>query len=486
MVMDDQQLIYSSPDRVLATMEQLKSLGVDQVKVSVVWSLVVPQPDSRKVPSFDATDPGAYPPGAWQRWDLLVDIARRLGIGVYFQITPPAPAWAVATTRPKQGYSWSQKPSASLFGQFVHAVAQRYSGSYVPAGADAPLPRVSEWGIWNEPNEGAWLNPQWKKVKRHKGHVDTAPAMYRALVDSGYAALAATGHAHDAVLVGEAASHGWIYPVPFTQELYCVDSHNRPLKGRSATLIGCPRSGNAPAFAAKHPGLFAEVAYHPYSFDTPPDRRFADHNVITLANLGVFESTLTKIWTVYGHKPHGGVPLYLTEWGYKSNPPNPFVKTSLAEQARWLNEGEYITWKNPNVRALDQFELIDSAPAAGTKPGSRAYWGTFQSGLEYLDGKPKPSYDAFRLPIWLPGRNHRHATVWGQLRPADHSNPQVATLQFEGGGSTTWTNVRQIQTASREGYLLAHVALPAAGNVRLAWTDPSSGTTYHSRAATVS
>jgi hypothetical protein len=68
--------------------------------------------------------------------------------------------------------------------------------------------------------------------------------MYRKLVDAGYHALRVTGHAHDAILVGEIASHGWIYPVPFVQALYCVDSHT----GRSEAAA--PACSDVPAQAA--------------------------------------------------------------------------------------------------------------------------------------------------------------------------------------------------------------------------------------------
>ena len=95
-------------------------------------------------------------------------------------------------------------------------MARRYTGSYVPQAGATPLPRVNYWGIWNEPNEGAWLNPQWRTVG-HGGRVLIAPLLYRQLVDAAYGALRATGHAHDTILIGETASRGWIYPIQFVR-----------------------------------------------------------------------------------------------------------------------------------------------------------------------------------------------------------------------------------------------------------------------------
>lgn len=51
--------------------------------------------------------------------------------------------------------------------------------------------------------------------------------------------------------------------------------------------------------------------------------------------------------------------MYLTEWGYKTNPPNPYTRTSPAQQAALINQGEYLTWREPYVRGLTQFLLVD-------------------------------------------------------------------------------------------------------------------------------
>ena len=49
-----------------------------------------------------------------------------------------------------------------------------------------------------------------------------------------------------------------------------------------------------------------------------------------------------------------------------------------------------------------------------------------------------------------------------------------------------WTNVEPLQTSNSEGFLLNHLSVPGAGNVRLAWTDPATGAVYYSRTAAVS
>jgi hypothetical protein len=120
MLMDDDQLIYSSPQHMVQTLQTLSSLGVNVVKVSMVWQLVGPNAYSTRRPHFDATNPAAYPPGAWSRWDTLVETAHQLGMHVYFLIIGPAPAWAVPkANRTNQGPFLGWMPSTSEYQQFV-------------------------------------------------------------------------------------------------------------------------------------------------------------------------------------------------------------------------------------------------------------------------------------------------------------------------------------------------------------------------------
>ncbi len=206
---DDQYLIYVSTPTVAATLTTLKSLGANEIRATLLWSAVAPAAGSTVRPQFDATNPAAYPPAAWAPYDRLVELALARGIGVGFNLTPPGPLWATARGAPEATLANHYRPSATAFGEFVQAVATRYSGTYIPAGrsgADAaPLPRVSRWSIWNEPNQPGWLAPQWGTVAGTR--VMQSPALYRAYVDAAFTALARAGHppASDTILIGELA-----------------------------------------------------------------------------------------------------------------------------------------------------------------------------------------------------------------------------------------------------------------------------------------
>ena len=157
---------------------------------------------------------------------------------------------------------------------------------------------------------------------------------------------------------------------------------------------------------------------------------------------------------------------------------------SQAQQAEYINEGEYMAWLNPRVPAFSQFLLVDNAPNTQYKKGTRAYWSTFQSGLlTYPFNQPKPAYYAFELPIWLPNPKHgSNVFVWGQIRP---SAQRKAVLQFKARGSGSWANVATVTGSAPDGFFTTHVQLPSAGGLRISWSGPGS-VTYESRIATVS
>ncbi len=520
MLFDDDQLIYSSTKHMVQTLQTFHALGVDVVKVSVVWQLIAPNANSSQRPNFDATNPAAYPQGAWSRWDTLVETAQQLGMRVYFLVIGPAPVWAVSPgNRTTQGPVLGWMPNPTDYRNFVEAVGRRYSGAYVdppqatqgtalpgvggitvpsttipgasvtsasPASTPAtPIPRVNYWGIWNEPNERSWLVPWYRQAGRRR--LLLQPQEYRALVDAAWSGLQASSHSSDTIMIGETANRGIMSPVPFMRGLYCVGSNLRPLSGSAASSLGCPTSGSASQFVAQHPGLFnTSYAHHPYGFEAPPNRRDPEAGYVTLYNLPSFERTLNRIFGAYGQHPSGGVPLYLTEWGFKTNPPNPFVTTTPADQAAWIDEGEYMTWQMPYVHGLAQFLLVDSPPRPNARKGSALYWSSFQTGLEYINGKRKPSFGAYQIPIWLPVQSHgSRVTVWGQLRPAAHNTTQYGVIEFQPKGSSSWKELTEIQTNNPEGFIYNHVSVPSAGAVRLGWLDPT-GSVYYSRTVPVS
>lgn len=502
---DDNRLVYDTYDNVSATMDQLVSLGVDRLRISVFWRVVAPDPLSREKPAFDAADPAAYPPGSWDRYDAIVRLAALKGLTVNFNPTSPAPLWA--TGRPqREDIANTYEPNAGEFGLFLRAVGTRYSGTYADPTrpGEGSIPRVDYWTIWNEPNQAGWLTPQWLPDSRDpSGQVETSPRLYRGLVDTAYDALLATGHGDDIILVGETAPKGLnvtgitrsIKPGRFIRRLYCLDDALAPLQGTAAEIRGCPPGPNArEEFVRAHPGLFraSGYAHHPYELTFAPTRRPTDPDFLTIANLDALKRLLGGVFAAYAQPVPGGgrdVPLYLTEFGYQTSPPDP-VGVSLANQSRYLNEAEYLAARDPAVRTLAQFLLVDDKPLPGIPRNTAAAWGgTFQSGLMSLEGGRKPAYTSYRLPIHLPKRTiprGRALRVWGLVRPAPTGMPTMVDVEVRTTRrGSQWRRKKRLTVARLRHYLDTRVKVRTSGAARLVWRSPSGETVVSRHASFV-
>jgi hypothetical protein len=507
--MDDAELVYGTDPEVQATMGILRSIGADRVRVSVFWRLVAPRPDDTARPSFDATDPSAYPPGAWDRFDRIVLAARRYGLSLHFTITGPGPIWA--SSDPSRGdRAW--EPSPVDFRAFVTAVGRRYSGSWddeqpqpTPEPGGPPilppppppdpgpavtLPRVSFWSAWNEPNQPGWLRPQ------TAGGVPASPRLYRKLQDAAWAGLRASGHGRDTYVLAETAPRGSsrtravspMRPLLFIRELYCLDRRLRPYRGSRAAVRDCPTdAAGRRRFVADHPGLFQATgwAHHPYALEVAPRVRDRHPEQVTISTLSRLTRTLDRVFRRY--RVRRRLPIWLTEYGYQTNPPDPVVGVSWNRQAAYLNQAEAIAYRNRRVRSLTQFLLVDDGPNRRHAPSDVRYWGsTFQSGLVTTGGRRKPAFTAWQRTIDVSqarARRGRRLRVIGQLRPAAPRARLRAFLEFRRKGSRRWRRVRTLRTRSLRNFVSARVRARASGHWRLSW--PTRAGTVRSRSASV-
>jgi len=507
MFQDDQFLLYEPTPVVARTLEELQALGVEQIRVTVLWRVAAPAPDSPARPTgFLATDPAAYPDTAFAVFDRVLALARARGITVDFDVSAAGPLWAMKGRSPQPHYTNVYEPSATEFEQFVTALGRRYSGKYVPPAAQqrtlsrigspvsGPLPRAGYWSIWNEPNQPGWLSPQWTEAG--SGRVMVSPVLYRQYVDAAWRAFTKTGHtpSKDKILIGELAPEGGgpvspeqpIPPMDFLRALYCVDASNHPLHGSRARTLGCPDSADPQSFARAHPGLFDATGFghHPYSFFLAPNVSYPEPDFVPLVDLSRLERGLDAIFHAYGVGRQ--IPIYLTEYGYETNPPNPFRGVSLQKQALYIDEAQYLAWQDPRVQTMTQFLLVDSLPDPKFPPGSIGYWSTFQTGLEFANGTRKPSFAAYRLPIWVPAptsASGKPVLVWGMLRPAAPNSSQRAEIQWRSPAGA-YRTVATVTVNDSNNVFTHQLKLPGSGFVRFAWRAPS-GQLLHSRAARV-
>jgi hypothetical protein len=492
-IIQDPTRLYSDP---VGTMNTFRALGVGMVRIIVVWAQIAPGSQSHKAPrGFVAADPAAYPSGNWVPYDEMIEAAHADGIRVDLTLSGGAPRWAEGQGVPPAAVDnpyWAWRPSAQAFGQFARAAAKRYSGTYVPPGQTTPLPRVSFWGIWNEPNFGEDLGPQ----AVNGSTVSVAPGMYRALASQMWNALQATGHGHDTIIIGELAPRGLsalgsrqrpqglpgdfgqTKPLQFLRTLYCVDSSYRELRGRVAGAVGCPSTpAGSRRFRQQNPALFKASGFadHPYPDNEPPTTESStDPDIAPFPRLPNLERALDRAQRIYGSSKRFSI--YNTEYGYITHPPNHDDDVSPTTAAYYINWAEYLSWRQPRVASTMQYLLYD--PTFGRKiPGD----GGFSSGLLTSAGKPKPAYAAYRLPLFLPvtaARRGRALEVWGCVRPAryaitDAGEPQTAQIQFAPGRSTRFTTLRTVTIGNPNNCYFDHrMKFPGTGTVRLAYTYP--------------
>jgi hypothetical protein len=457
-------LEFAPRDNPLTDLKTMRYLGADIVRVNVVWADVAP------TSAATASNPTAY---SWGWVDNIIKAAHSLGISVDLMLAGPAPTWASAPGAPasaasqcvNKGTTTCWEPSAAAYGQFVKL-------------AGAHFRSVHFWEVWNEPNWGPELSPQYLNSS-----VPVSAKYYRGLLDAGWHSLSSTGHGHDTISIGNLSQDpggtpefGTTAPLTLLKTVYCLSNSYKPLKGSAARQAGC--SGSKSAFKSANPGLFSAtgVGIHPYPYGNPPTKTlFPNPNGAEFAEIPQFLKGLDKLQKAYGSHKH--MVIYNTEFGYRTRPNDQasyFADPTTA--AALMNQSEYMSWKNPRVTTYAQYELVDN--------------GWFPTGLFFAPNTvacpgqfycPKPSFYAYRLPVWVPvTRTKRgHALeVWGGVRAAryarmDTGKKQKVQIQFAPKGSTSFRTVKTVTIGNAYGYFDTRVTFPGSGSVRLTWTYPA-------------
>ena len=484
MMMDDDNLVYRSPKTTDRTLDKMRGLGVDYVRVTVLWKVVGERARNtkrkdKKFRRLGAENPKAYPKANWDRYDHLVRAAAARGIGVYFNLTGPGPAWCCPT--PPKGEEINAEtwmPNPREFKNFVKAVGTRFSGRYRDENTRGrpKLPRVSFWSLWNEPNQGGWLTPQFWKGRAY------SPMLFRDLYIKGREGLVATGHGDDIILLGETAPTGKnenrsrapMYPTTFIRTLFCVDGNGN----RKSGGLGCD------SFTSNGPLLASAYAHHPYTKDRAPTAPDASPDAITMANLGVLTTLLDTIAEKTG-RIQAEIPIALTEFGYETQPPDPYNGVTPAEQADYNVLGDLLAWINPRVISQTQFLLRDVKPIATESKTSRRRWFTYQSGLYFDNGRAKPAAAAYAFPFLTSKGANGTTLIWGQARFRPNTARDFIFIQHKPTGSKTWSNVGDPLVTQARNFFTGSITAPGPGLLRALWLDFNGSSRATSRTQSV-
>jgi hypothetical protein len=277
----------------------------------------------------------------WSRFDAVLEELRAARIEAVLTIAG-APRWANGG----RATNWAPTVRGS-FGSFAYAAATRYSW-------------VKRWLIWNEPNQRRWLLP-------------TSASVYvRSLLNPAYAAIhsATPGAIVAGGVTAPRGGRGGVSPVAFI----------RGMRAAGARLD--------------------VYAHHPYPLrpDETPWAGGCDHcDTITMATI---ERLVREVTQAFGDKR-----IWLTEYAYQTNPPDPFLGVSPSRQARYLSEGAARAYLAPRVDMLIHY-LVQDEP-------DPARW---QSGLLTTSGQAKPALQSFTLPFAQLARRGAQVSLWGQVR----------------------------------------------------------------------
>jgi len=392
--------------------------GAGIVRLCVEWPAIAPSKPA------DPTNPGSVTYDFSSVDGAITDAAAH-GLKVLLSINH-APAWAEGPGRPSSAAPGTWQPNVADLADFAQAVATRYSGSFMG------LPAAQAIEVWDEPNSGDWLTPQFT------GKTFTGAAHYRDMLNAAYKSIKSVNPKVDVVVGGTdpygdnpggpyPASGARSRPVQFWQQVLCVKptktkkkKGKKPAPTKYVRTAGCNGTVNFDVFA-HHPidntgGGPLKSGPNRYDASTP--------------DLGRVVSVLRgaeKAGTVARTKH----PVWVTEFWWDSKPPNK-VGAPLATQARWIQQSMYLFWKAGASVAIN-FQ-IDDAPDRPTVHAG------FQSGVYFEDGRPKPSLTAFHFPFLTNRTTPSKLEAWGK-------SPEAGKLLIQRQQGSRWLTVKKLQVS---------------------------------------
>lgn len=424
---DDGRVLYSGDGPRDAALSEIAAGGADVVKLHVIWADVAPGAATRPE-GFRGHLLSSYSEAAFARYDEAIRAARARGLQVLLAPTTPAPGWA---TRQRGDDRGVYRPNPREFGRFVRALATRYDGRH-------GQPEVTMWTIGNEPNHPDFLQPLGSRRGYHIG-----PHIYREMVRHAVAGIRLAGHRSDTVLFGETLPIGkrrlgprnTISPVTFIREFFCLDRRWRRYRGSAARRRDCDGFRRITGVTG--------YAHHPYTRPGGPGTRETSSEDAQIQSIGRITRALDRAVArrrLSGRK----MRVYITEFGFQSDPPDRFW-TPLRRIPAFLNQSEWLAYRNRRVASWSQYALTDDVPLAG-----------FQSGLRFSDGSEKPGvYDAYRRPFYVRGRSSRSIEAWGAVRNGERGDT-VEVQQRRRGGE--FRRLRTLRLNSR-GYFRAAIRI---------------------------
>ena len=325
----------------------------------------------------------------WRRPDRVLRGLRRYDLTAVVTLVG-TPRWANGGRTPNFA-----PPHPRDFRRFATAAARHY-------------PWIRYWLIWNEPNKRIWLRP-------------TRAAIYvQHLLNPGYEAIhAVLPHARvGGGVTGPRGAAGGVAPTTWVRSM-----------------------------ARAHAKLDA-YAHHPYPAspsETPSSGGCKNCPWITMATIRKLLVLVKRSW--------GPKPVWLTEYGYQTRPPDMVLGVPLKRQATMLSLAAMCAWRLPRVTMLIQYLYRDEVKLS-----------RFQTGLTFADDRWKPALQGFKLPFAQMGRHGLQAVVWGQIRGV---RPGRKSYRLEILRKNVWKPVGHARLTNDHGVFIRTIRLKPGALLRI-------------------
>ncbi len=386
-----------------AAFEHVRATGSTTVLSALRWNAIAP---AQQPASWNPEDP-ADPHYDWRFFDEWVTRAVQAGLTPIFDVRG-APAWA-ERCKATSGDAVCN-PDPAVLAAFTRAAVRRYSGRF-DSGRFGVLPHVVYWQGLNEPNLSLFFEPQ------YEGDAVVSPDLYRTLLNTFYAAVKSVEPSNIVIAAGlgpNAVPKYTIGPMTFARRLLCMTGSNEKPR---PTKTGCEGGVNFDIFDI-----------HPYTTGGPTHQ--GRGNDVQMGDLWKLQTLLAaadkagRINSVFKR-----TPLWITEMGWDSNPPDPGGLPMKIEK-QWIAETLYESWRWGVSNFM--WYSLDDFPPEPKLPFSE----TLQTGLYFYAPKaaeeqPKEVMPAFRFPF-LAIRQGKGLKIWGRTPTSQGGRVKIQALR--GGG----------------------------------------------------
>lgn len=382
-----------------------RKANVGMIRAGANWGGIAPLVRPAGFRAGDPDDP-AY---RWEALDRVVRSVAAHDMSLYLTVSG-VPTWATGAGRPRGIPPNAWRPNTTEFRRFAVALGRRYNGRHPdPSRPGRKLPMVRYFEVWNEPNLDIYLAPQWQ------GRKAIGAVLYRGLLNAFYAGVKSASP-RAMVIAGATAPYGdepggdRIRPVVFLRRLLCLRAPGKPVK---------------PCRQRPH---FDIYSHHSINVGVPT-RSALDLRDASTPDLGRIARVLRRAERQRLVFPGGRKPLWNTEMWWDSSPPDPHG-VPLRRHARWLQQALWLTWRDGG-RVATYFQLRDGPPVPD-------YASSLQSGLYFLDGRPKPALRAMSFPFVAHRRGDGRLGVWGIA-------PRAGTVRIERRLGRRWHVQRRLR-----------------------------------------